>query len=249
MRHLFLATTALAGGLLLPQLASAQIAVDSLGLTVTPTATVASDYLFRGISQTRNRWAGQFALDVEHQSGIYVGTFLSNATYPGTNLRMEMDGLVGYRMALGGLKLDLGAVYYGYPGYDKNGGNDWAWWEGVVKASYELEPVKLLGTFAYSPDFNYESGDAFYVEGGADVALPIAGLTLSGRVGYQWIQKNSVYGAPDYTNWSVSLAYPTPFLGFTLSVGYYGTDLSKGQCFGGLKVCEDRVMFSLSKVF
>ena len=45
-----------AAAFLLPALpASAQTAIEPLGLTVTLTPAVATDYLFRGISQTRNR--------------------------------------------------------------------------------------------------------------------------------------------------------------------------------------------------
>ena len=49
MRNPLLALAALA----LPGTAGAQRAIGDTGLTATVTATFASDYLFRGISQTR----------------------------------------------------------------------------------------------------------------------------------------------------------------------------------------------------
>ena len=54
MRKLLLALTA-ATGLAAAAPASAQITLGETGLTLAPTATIASDYLFRGISQTRSR--------------------------------------------------------------------------------------------------------------------------------------------------------------------------------------------------
>ena len=189
-----------------PGAVRAQQTIESLGLTVTTTPTVATDYLFRGISQTRNRPAIQATLDVEHESGIYVGAFISNANFVGTNIRQEVDGFFGYRFSALGAKFDIGAVYFGYPGYDEPpGGFSASWWEVQARASYEIEPFKLVGLVAWSPNFNFESGNAFYLEGGIDVALP-AEFTLSLRAGYQFIDRNfasvnrpndGFWGAPD----------------------------------------------------
>ncbi|MCQ4161049.1 TorF family putative porin [Roseomonas sp. GC11] len=228
--------------------ASAQTTIDSAGLTITATPALSSDYLFRGISQTRNRPAVQLTLDVQHESGFYVGAFASNVTFPGSNARQELDVLAGYRFEVAGVSLDLGGVYYAYPGYDKpEGSYDYNYFEAILKASYTVDPVKLVGTVAWSPDFYFQSGSATYVEGGADVSLPYE-FTLAGRYGYQWIDKNSRYGAPDYANWSVAVSREIVG-GFTLTVGYYDTNLSKTECFAGTKFCDSRAMVSLSRIF
>lgn len=228
--------------------AAAQTTIDSLGLTVTATPAVSSDYLFRGISQTRNRPAISLTLDVQHESGLYVGGFLSNVTFPGSNARQELDLLAGYRFEVGGLALDLGGVFYTYPGYDKpEGSYDYNYFEAVAKASYTLDPVKFLGTAAWSPDFYFESGSAVYLEAGADVTLPLD-FTLAGRFGYQWIDRNTRYGAPDYSNWSVAVSREV-YAGFMLTVGYYDTNLSKTDCFAGTKYCDARAMVTLSRAF
>ncbi|MFB9970796.1 TorF family putative porin [Pseudoroseomonas cervicalis] len=236
-------------GIFLPALpAAAQTEIDSLGLTVTATPSVSSDYLFRGISQTRNRPAIQLTLDAQHESGFYVGAFASNVTFPGSNARQELDLLAGYRFEVAGVSLDIGGVYYTYPGYDRPSGSyDYNYVEAIAKASYTLEPVKLVATAAWSPNFYFESGSAVYVEGGADISLPFD-FTLAGRLGYQWIERNTRYGAPDYTNWSVAVTREIVG-GFMLTVGYYDTDLSKAQCFGGTKLCDARAMVTLSRAF
>lgn len=244
-----------AAAMLVPVASQAQQTIESVGLTITTTPAATTNYLFRGISQTRNRPAGQLTVDIEHSSGFYVGTFISNANFAGTNIRQEVDGNIGYRFALGGLKLDLGVTYFGYPGYDRpTGGFDAAWWEGTLRATYEIAPVKLLGSVAWSPNFNFESGNAVYVEGGVDISAPLD-FTISGRAGYQWIERNFAtsanrgsFGAPDYGVFSIGLSREI-FAGFIGSVTGSTTTLDRNDCFGGAKICGDTVVFTLSRPF
>jgi uncharacterized protein (TIGR02001 family) len=238
--------------------ATAQTTIDSLGLTVAVTPNVANDYLFRGISQTRNTWAGQATLDVEHTSGVYIGAFVSNVGFlasPFNDARVEVDALAGYRFALGGVKFDLGYIGYFYPGQSKPDGTQLnEYHEVALRASYTFEPVKLLAAFNYSPNYFGRSGSAYYVEGGADVSLPFE-FTASGRIGYQWIQTNTRFGTPDYLWYSIGVSREI-VAGVTASLAWYGTNIDKGECApvvdradGGQRICEGRVLFSLSKVF
>lgn len=241
----------------LPAPAAAQQQIESLGLTVTTTPGVVSDYLFRGISQTRDRPAAQITLDVEHESGLYVGAFASNAYFAGTNIRQEVDGILGYRFTVAGVKLDAAAVYIGYPGYSEPpGGFQAAWWEAQLRASYEIDRVKLLGFFAWSPDFNFQSGNGFYLEGGVDISLPYE-FTLSGRVGRQWIDRNffsenrpndGYWGAPDYWTGSIALSREIAF-GFIGTVGASFTNISQSECFGGQKICDNRIYAAITRPF
>jgi uncharacterized protein (TIGR02001 family) len=255
LRAALFAATAFA----LPALpATAQTTIDSLGLTVTVTPTVASDYLFRGISQTRNNWAGQATADVQHESGFYIGTFVSNATFlaaPFNDSRMEVDALAGYRFALGGVNLDLGYIGYFYPGQSKPDGTQLnEYHEVALKASYTLDPVKLLAAFNYAPNYFGRSGNGYYIEGGADVTLPFE-FTASGRIGYQWIERNPRFGTPDYLWYSIGISREI-VAGVTASLAWYGTNIDKRECVpvvdradGGQRICEGRVLFSVSKVF
>ncbi|MBE9603473.1 hypothetical protein IAI18_01245 [Acetobacteraceae bacterium H6797] len=223
--------------------------IPEAGLTVTATPAVASDYLFRGISQTRSRPALQLTLDVEHESGFYVGAFGSNVAFAGTNARQEVDGLFGYRFGFAGLKFDIGAIYYGYPGYDKpTGGAELAYWEFGAKVAYEVPstPVKLLASYFYSPDFSGETGTGHYGEVGADISLPYA-FTLSGRAGYQWIADKVDGKSLSYGNWSVSVSREL-VAGLTLSVGYYDTDIKRSDPYN-YKYVNPRAMVMLSRAF
>ncbi len=261
-RNLFLAATALCGGLLLaPQAGNAQTAIDSLGLTVTTTPAITSDYLFRGLSQTRGRSAVQVTVDAEHSSGFYVGAFVSNVAFAGTNARQEIDYNAGYRFALGDLKLDIGATYYSYPGFSApRGGFDINFYEFALRTSYEVAPVKFVGLAAWSPNFSGESGTGVYLEGGFDMALDY-GFTISPRVGYQWVERNIVppagsrdgyFGAPDYMTLSLAVSREI-FGGFigTGTVVWNSMSQSNGrtECFGGSKVCDSRALLTISRPF
>ena len=60
--------------------AVAQLRLGESGLALNPTTTVTSDYIFRGISQTRSRPAAQANVELLHPgSGVYIGSFVSNA--------------------------------------------------------------------------------------------------------------------------------------------------------------------------
>lgn len=229
----------------------AQTAVESLDLTVTATPALTTDYVFRGISQTRGRPAVQGTLDVEHASGFYLGAFASNIAFAGTDARQEIDLLAGYRFELAGFKFDLGGIYYAYPGHDRPpGGFRLDYVEAAARISREIAnevaPVRLLGALHVSPDFQAESGTGVYLEGGADLTLPLE-FILSGRAGHQWIDRNTRFGTPDYLWWGAGVARPV--FGFTLALNYYDTNLSRAECVGGQKICDARVVFSVSRTF
>jgi uncharacterized protein (TIGR02001 family) len=237
--------------------AQAQTTIESVGLTIATTPAATTDYVFRGLSQTRGRPAVQLTIDAEHSSGVYVGAFASNVTFPGTNARQELDLLAGYRFAVGDLKLDVGAIYYTYPGYDApTGGYELNFLELALRASYEIAPVKLVGLAAFSPNFTGESGAGYYVEGGFDMALDF-GFTLAARAGYQFVERNfasangndGYFGASDYANASLTISREI-FAGFTGALTGVVTSLDQdADCFGGSKVCDNRVILTFSRVF
>jgi uncharacterized protein (TIGR02001 family) len=229
--------------------ALAQTRVEALGLTLSATPALATDYLFRGISQTRNRPAAQLGFEALHDSGAYAGAFLSNVAFAGTDARQELDALAGYRFSLLGLNWDVGAIYYSYPGYRRQtpGAYNIDYIEGALKASRGIGPVTLATAVNVSPNYFGQSGTGVYLEGGADVKLPLD-LTASGRLGYQWIEREPRFGTPDYLWYSLALAHDLPGA-VTLALGYYGTNIVQRDCGGGQKICDNRVLVSLSRKF
>jgi uncharacterized protein (TIGR02001 family) len=112
----------IAAALAAPGIAAAQQSAPTPA--VTGNLTIISDYRFRGIDQTYGKPAIQGGLDYSHASGVYLGNWNSNvsqgAGYPGGNIEMDFYG--GWKKAFGDLGLDLGAIYYYYPGTDSGPG-------------------------------------------------------------------------------------------------------------------------------
>jgi uncharacterized protein (TIGR02001 family) len=100
--------------------AAAQEAADPPPpVTITGSATIASDYRYRGVSQTDKEVAIQAGITATHESGFYVGTWGSNlagwGTFGGANI--ELDVFAGYKASLGGgATLDAGVTYIMFPG-------------------------------------------------------------------------------------------------------------------------------------
>src|SRR5919204_3661931 len=111
----------IAAALAAPGIAAAQQSAPPTP-AVTGNLTIISDYRFRGIDQTFGKPAIQGGFDYSHASGVYLGNWNSNvnqgAGYPGGNIEMDFYG--GYKKAFGDIGLDVGAIYYYYPGTDAN---------------------------------------------------------------------------------------------------------------------------------
>src|SRR5499426_1468330 len=110
--HKFVLSLSMATAIAVPALASAADPSP-----VTGNMTIASDYRFRGISQTYLGPAIQGGIDYAHASGLYLGNWNSNVAsqvYTGGS-GIEMDFYGGWKQTFGDIGLDVGAIYYYYP--------------------------------------------------------------------------------------------------------------------------------------
>ncbi|MBM3549381.1 MAG: hypothetical protein FJX54_20785 [Alphaproteobacteria bacterium] len=240
-----LAAIALAASCAFASSAQAQVQVPGLAGTLSGLATVTSDYTFRGISQTDNDPAVQAGVEYGLEVGSvapYLGIWGSNTNFADSNLELDLTG--GVRGKVGEITWDLGFVYYVYPSARSSLNYDFV--EGQMKLGYDLGPAALTLGLNYSPDFFASSGNATYLQANLDVPLPW-GLVVTGRVGHQWIQRNTAFGAPDYLDWSLGVAKEV--LGFNFGLAYVDTDLSKAECFAGGNLCDGRLIASVTKKF
>lgn len=105
---------ALAAAFAVPGMALAQAPAPG---PVTANVSVASDYRFRGLTQTMKRPALQGGFDFAHSSGFYLGNWNSNVSETiFNNANLEMDFYGGYKPSFGDIGLDIGFIYYFYPG-------------------------------------------------------------------------------------------------------------------------------------
>ena len=208
---------------------------------------VTSDYVFRGISQSLEDPAIQGGIDFNHPSGLYLGAWGSSVRFgedlPGDErafTEVDLYGGIGWNLA-GMADLDVGAVYYGYPGVDSHLSYDF--WELGLGANRSVGPLGTGVALKYSPDFFAGSGPALYY--GATVDMPVSFVTLTGSVGRQTIDDSNAFGTPNYTDWGVGAE--VGWAGLSFSGAYVGTSLDDGECFGGTDLCDARVVFTVAR--
>ena len=233
---LIVATTTLA----LPAIGSAQDSPYSF----TGNVTLASDYLFRGQSQTDNNPTIQGGFDFAHEGGLYLGTWASNINFANG---LEIDYYGGFTGEVNGFTFDLMGIYYMYPSSGEGVGVDY--WEIGPSVSYtfggELAPTLGVGLM-YSDDFSFNSGESYWTYADLGFTLP-NDFGLGFHIGNQTIDDPVAWGTPSWVEYNVSLSKA---LGpYNFGVKFLDTDIEPADCFGGTNVCDSTVVFSVSGSF
>ena len=139
------------------------------------------------------------------------------------------------------------------------------------KPSYQLTDALSIGAnFYYSPNWNNYNVDEEYISGTAKYAFGSTGFSVSGELGHEFLgslRPGTIFNAgpaslpfASYTTWNAGVSYAWKVL--TLDLRYYGTSLSRSQCYldgsdpagnvpgavatGVSNWCGNRVMASLS---
>lgn len=223
-------------------------------------AAIASDYNFRGISQS-DRGFSPFAYfeprwnaskDLQFYAGI-AGYGVDLATNPSA----EIDLYGGVRPTFGPLALDLGFIYYYYPkekGHSAdptaafpaypNGNvafNNTDYWEIYGKGTYAFnDAFSVGGNIYWSPDWLQTGADGTFASATFKWVTPWKagdyGAYISGEFGHYWLGTTDI----DPFVWTVATDLPDystwnvglafTYKVFTLDLRYYDTDLSKEEC-------------------
>ncbi|PZQ24690.1 MAG: hypothetical protein DI569_00465 [Sphingopyxis macrogoltabida] len=201
--------------------AHAQEAEDSDGITISGSATVVSDYRFRGFSQSNEEAAIQGGFSIGHDSGLYVGTWGSSIGFANGT---EIDVFAGFSTEVTpGLTADIGATLYLYPG----GGGDTSVIEPYFSLSGDVGPASLKAGVAWAPGGQNSLADesAIYVYSDASIALGDSPFSLNGHVGYA--DSDSFLGGPDGSTFDYSVGLSASWKALTGSVSYVNTDVKK----------------------
>lgn len=204
--------------------------------TFTGNVTLASEYLYRGIAQTRGKPALQGGFDYAHASGLYAGLWGSNISWigdavSGASAALEIDVYGGYKGSIDGdFGFDVGVLTYNYPGSGKPSGAakpdtteiygalSWKW----LTLKYSHSTTSLFGWT--KPDGSKTKGSG-YLELNAAYDLG-EGWGITGHVGHQ-----KVKGLSDasYTDYKLGV---TKDLGFgVVGLAWSGTN-AKDSCSG-----------------
>jgi uncharacterized protein (TIGR02001 family) len=232
-------------------IATALLASSSAALAeVSGNVTLASDYVFRGISQTDSQIAIQGGLDYAHPTGLYAGTWASNVdpdffNGEGHDPQIELDLYAGYSGELpSGFGYDLGYLRYEYPGFNDADTN-----EVYLTGSY----MGFSLSVNYSDELNFIASDesAWYWKAAYDTTLPWYEIGLSAHLGYSAgdaFDDSDGDGFDDtYTDWSIG--FSKTLAGVDLGLAYTDTDFSDSddEDLVGEHNSDARVVFTIGK--
>lgn len=245
---------------------------------VTGNMTIASDYRFRGISQTYTGPAIQGGVDYAHASGLYLGNWNSNVSsvlFAGGS-GIEMDFYGGWKKSFGDFGLDVGSIYYYYPNAEFNvntgsagGSSKFDNWEIYIGGSWKWISAKFF--YALDNYFgldNVQAGEGFFVNKNTSALLGAHGdskgttyLDLTATypvneklsiIGHYGMLKVKNYGDLDYNDWKIGATYDLN--GWVFGAAYVDTDAKSDWYYtfgskGNKDTGKSTVVLSVSKSF
>jgi uncharacterized protein (TIGR02001 family) len=214
---------------------------------------IASEYRYRGVSQSRFKPAYSAGVDYSNNpTGLYLGVWASTIKWiqdgGATDGKYEVDFYGGKKGEIApDVGYDIGGLYYWYPqntygdvtGYSN--ANTFELYAKVNKGPYYLKySHSLTDLFGWK-----DSHNSYYLDGGAD--LPLAeGLVLNLHVGHQ---KVSGLSGADFTDYKVGV---TKDFGFVSgSAAYIAADTDKAYYYSpnGTNTGKATLVVSLTKAF
>jgi uncharacterized protein (TIGR02001 family) len=212
--------------------------------TITVNGGFMTDYVFRGISQNDNDPSVFAGVDLAYKM-FYVGVWGAAVDDVVSNGGTEIDVYGGIKHSVRGLDFDFGLIYYGYPsqGALQVFNSDYLELKAAVSTKI-LSDMTVTGSVFWSPDYAVETGSTWTIEGKVSKPLPLAGLVLSGALGYvtsddDGYRFSDFYGDDSYTYWNIGLSR-TFREHYTIDLRYSGTDVNKDAAADF--VAGDRVM-------
>jgi uncharacterized protein (TIGR02001 family) len=185
-------------------------------------ATLTSDYLFRGITQSNHQpsvWGrAELRYNATDAWQLYAGASAESIKFspnffPVGSPAAEIDGSAGVRGTFDKFAFDLGGIVYGYPDSPTGTTNVYSsvlgWYpiglaarnptffEVYVKPTYTINDWLTVGAnFFYTPSYLNTGANGEYLSGTVKAGLPgpFSAVSVSGEFGHQWLGTvDSVY--------------------------------------------------------
>ncbi|MFQ3596425.1 MAG: TorF family putative porin [Sphingomonadaceae bacterium] len=265
------------GGLALAAALAAALAVAAAGpagaqaagpaLRLSGGATLVSDYRWRGYSVSDRGVALQGILQLDHQSGFYIGTWASSIAAsetgfpcdpprlaaapplcaPISGAAAEVDVYGGWKGSIGPLDVNGGLLAYLYPGAD---GLDF--FALVGTAGYAIGTLQLQAGLNWAPDQGALSGSNRYLFGSAGLGVPGTPVTIKALLGSERgsLVVDRTFQKTSKIDWRFGVDIAGSFIGLeplTIGFAYSGNNLPDRE--GANSYAKNGFIFSIGASF
>lgn len=221
-----------------------------------------SQYIFRGTSQTTGEPAVQGGIDYANANGIYVGTWASNVSWlqdfgAYTRSSMEWDFYGGWKKDFGNdVSIDLGTIYYYYPGKVNAGFWDADTWELYAGIGWKFLGFKysyaLTDYFGARPSPSQAKTDGTqYFDFYANYAFGDSGFAINAHYGILDVKNDGSQAAgteASYNDWKIGVTYVVPSgLVKDFEFGAYYTDTDVKNNAAGTSFWVDGTGYNTAK--
>ena len=210
-----------------------------------------SNYMWRGMTQTRNSAAVQGGVDLTHSSGFYAGTWLSNVDFklaPGADT--EQDFYVGYGFTVGDFAFDLKRTEYHYASEEGlNFGETHAHVSayGVTLGADYSSDIPVFGAATGEID----SSSALHYYASYTYTLP-AEIGLTATVGEYDYKDAGWVGGTDAKYSYYNIGFNKTFWDINFGLAYTDSNVDDSNCTvfsGNNEYCGEAVVLSAVKTF
>ena len=214
------------------------------GFEASANVGIVSNYMWRGISQTRNAVALQGGADLTHSSGFYVGTWISNIDSKfAPDADTEQDLYAGYGFALGDFAFDLKRTEYHYASANSLD---------FGETHAQVSAYGLTVGADYSSDTPVANSDsALHYYATYAYTLP-ADVGLTATVGEYDYKDSGWVGGTDSKYSYYNIGFNKTFWDINFGLAYTDSNIDDGNCAifaGGDEYCGGAVVASVVKTF
>ncbi len=224
--------------------ARAEIGVS--GVDLSASATVVSDYRFRGVSYSDLDPAVQADVTLETRSGLFASAWASTiADYEGSNV--EVDLSAGWSGAIGPTTATAGVITYFYPGSSGT-------FTYELFGSLGMQIGPLAGTVGvnWAPGQSNLDSSSRYIFGSLEAGIPLTPFTVRAALGHErgGMVSDELGTTTQKLDWEVGVS--ATFTALTVGVSYVGNDLPRTRLPGGERanrLARDGVVFTATLGF
>jgi len=234
---------------------------SSPALSFSGNVSLASDYRWRGQTQTQNDPALQGNFVLSHASGFYLSAFSSNVDY-GDKAHLELDSQIGYTtpITLGSKhsSFDLGILRYNY--IDNSDLNYNEYYFKMIFNALLHQNDSFTPSISYTDNYG---GKATSGSTGKDISnwyfnalytTPIAQTNFGTNVSLGYSKANhDIYGSEakdHFFDWKIGATYHYKPMGINAELAAVGSNLkTKGFTNQNKKGVKTEAVFTLTKSF